>query len=195
MKKSLKWVPTLLASITLMTFLASCGGDSTTEKPPEKSPAATTEKSPAATTEKSESPKSSPASESQGLTIEKVVLGKKNKTTDKIDPVTSGTFKKGDVVALVLINAGKFKKGEDGNHKFDMDMEVADGKGKVLGKKEGLLGAGGNITLPKDIAESPYGSIDTAVTKLESGDYTIKLTIYDKIGKGRATESKTFKLE
>jgi hypothetical protein len=183
MKKSLKWVPTLLASITLMTFLASCGGDSKTEKSPEKSPTAKTEKS------------ESPKSESQGLTIEKVVLGKKNKATDKIDPVASGTFKKNDVVALVLINVGKFKKGDDGKHKFDMDMEIQDGKGKLLGKKEGLLGTGGNIVLPKDIAESPYGSIDTAVTKLESGEYTIKLTIYDKIGTGRATESKTFKLE
>jgi len=187
MKKSLKWVPTLLASITLMTFLASCGGDSKTEKSPEKSPTPTAEKP--------ESPKSSPTSESQGLTIEKVVLGKKNKATDKIDPVASGTFKKGDVVALVLINVGKFKKGDDGKHKFDMDMEVADSKGKLLGKKEGLLGSGGNITLPKDIAESPYGSIDTNVVKLEPGDYTIKLTIYDKIGTGRTTESKTFKLE
>lgn len=188
MNKSLKWVPTLLAAITLMTFLASCGGDRKTD---EKSP----QESPTAKTEKSESPKSSPVSQSQGLTIEKVVLGKKNKATDKIDPVASGTFKKGDIVALVLINVGKFKKGEDGKHKFDMDMEVADGKGKLLGKKEGLLGPGGNINLPKDIAESPYGSIDTNVVKLEPGEYTIKLTIYDKIGTGRATESKTFKLE
>lgn len=188
MKKSLKWVPTLLASIALMTFLASCGGDSKTDEKSTKEP--TTAK-----TEKSESPKPTPVSESNGLTIEKTVLGKKNKATEKIDPVASGTFKKGDIVALVLINVGKFKKGEDGKHKFDMDMEVSDGKGKLLGKKEGLLGAGGNIALAKDVAESPYGSIDTNVVKLDPGDYTIKLTIYDKIGKGRATESKTFKLE
>jgi len=187
MKKSLKWVPTLLASITLMTFLASCGGDSKTEKSPEKSPTAKTEKS--------ESPKSSPVSESNGLTIEKVVLAKKNKDNDKINPVDKGTFKKGDVVALVLINVGKFKKGDDGKHKFDIDMEIADAKGNLLAKKEGLLGAAGNIALSKDIAESPYGSIDTTIPQLAPGDYTIKLTIYDKIGNGRATGSKTFKLE
>jgi hypothetical protein len=132
---------------------------------------------------------------SSNLDVEKVLIGIKNPTTQKIDPVTSAKFKLGDTVALVLINVGKFRKGTDGKHLFDMDMEVQDNQGKVLGKKERLLGSGGNLFLPNDIAKSPYGSIDTGVTKLKAGEYKIILNIYDKISGSSTQRSKSFILE
>jgi len=130
----------------------------------------------------------------RSLRIEKSILGIKNPSTDKIDPVSEPVFTQGDIVALVLINVGKFRKGSDGLHHFDMDMEIKNSRGRVIGSKRNLLGEGGHLLLPDDIAESPYGSIDTNVSRLQPGRYSIKLTIYDQVGGGRATSSKTFTL-
>jgi hypothetical protein len=127
------------------------------------------------------------------LTIEKVVLGKKNKATDKIDPVQNHVFKQGDKIALVLQNVSKFNKGNDGKNKFDMDMEIIDSNGEIIGAKKELLGEEGHVDLPNNVADSPYGWIDT--TKIKSGEYTIKLTIYDKLGSSRTSATRSFKIQ
>lgn len=128
------------------------------------------------------------------LRIERSVFGIKNPSTDKIEPVSEPVFAQGDIVALVLINVGKFKKGSDGLHRFDMDMEVKNSRGRVIGSKRNLLGEEGHLLLADDIAGSPYGSIDTNIVNLQPGRYSIKLTIYDKVGGGRVSSSKTFTL-
>lgn len=106
----------------------------------------------------------------------------------------SNVFKRGEVVNLVLLNVGKFKKGEDGKHWFDIDMEVTGPKGEVILSKQGLLGENGHILLPNDTAESPYGIFSTT-EELEPGIYKMRLTIYDRVGKGKATVTKSFTLE
>jgi len=128
------------------------------------------------------------------LRIEKSILGIKNPQTGKIDPVSEPVFAQGDIIALELINVGKFKKGSDGLHHFDMDMQIKNSTRRVISSKRGLLGEEGHLLLPDDIAERPSGSINTNVVSLQPGQYSIKLTIYDKVGGGRATSSKTFTL-
>lgn len=106
----------------------------------------------------------------------------------------NNVFRRGEVVNLVLLNVGKFKKGEDGKHWFDIDMDVTGPKGEVVLSKKGLLGENGHVFLPNDTAESPYGIFSTA-EELEPGTYKMKLTIYDRLGKGKASVTKSFILE
>jgi hypothetical protein len=103
-------------------------------------------------------------------------------------------FRKGEDVHLVLLNVGPFKKDEAGLNWFDLDLEVTGPDGKVLLSKTAMLGDAGHVALNNNHAASPYGSC-TNTTNLETGEYKFKLTIYDKIGKGKATQTSTFKLE
>jgi hypothetical protein len=192
---------TLLFSLFLMNFVSGCSGkDSTTADKPatnsKESPnSVKTEKNTPVKPETTKSGNTEASNNSAGLTIEKTILGKKVKGSETITPVSSPVFKQGETIAFVLANVGKFKKGSDGKNKFDLDMEVKEGNGKLLGAKKGLLGEGGHIALPNDIAKTPYASLDTSVTKLKPGTYTMQLTIRDLIGGGSATESTNFTIQ
>jgi hypothetical protein len=127
------------------------------------------------------------------ITVEDSIFARAD-AEGNLSRVDSAVFKRGEAVNLVLLNVGKFKKGEDGKHWFDIDMEVIDPKGNVILSRQGLLGENGHILLPNDTAESPYGIFSTT-EQIEPGIYKMKLTIYDKIGKGKATVTKSFTLE
>lgn len=184
----LKAVPLIIASGTLMTLVSACGSSPTptaTNSPAASAPATTPSPSP------SVAPAASP--NAQGLRIERAVLAKKG-ADGKLEPVENGVFKRGDEVYLVLLNVGKFKQGEDGKNKFDLDLEAKDPSGKViLAKKEGL-GEQGHVALPNSIAKTPYGSLITK-PNMQPGKYSITLTIYDKLAGSKAIETKDFTLQ
>jgi hypothetical protein len=132
------------------------------------------------------------SSTSYGLTVEKALLAKTD-ASGKLTEVTDGKYKLGDKVYFVLLKVGKFEKGTDGMNWFDMDLQVSTPDGKVIFEKKQLLGDSGHAVLTDDTANSPYAIFSTT-PKLPAGTYTIKLTIYDKVGKGSASESKTITL-
>ena len=103
-------------------------------------------------------------------------------------------FTRGDVVHLVLQNVGPFKKDATGLNWFDLDMEIIAPDGTVLVSKTGLLSDGGHIALENNMAASPNATYPTT-PDLAPGKYKFKLTIYDKIGTGKATETAIFTLE
>ena len=102
-------------------------------------------------------------------------------------------FKRGDAVHLVLQNVGPFKKGDDGLNWFELDMEIIGPDDVILLSKTGLLGDAGHVALVNDMAKSPYATCSTS--DLAPGKYKFKLTIYDRIGKGKATQNAFFTLE
>ena len=133
---------------------------------------------------------------SQELAVEAAILAKQDESTGKLEPIENGVFQKGDQVNLVLVNVGKFEKGEDGKNRFDLDIQIKDSQGEVIGAQEGVLGDQGHIALPNDIAKSPVGFVDATTTeKLEPGEYTIEITVRDKIGGDSVSRSKTFTLQ
>lgn len=132
-------------------------------------------------------------STSNGLSIQNTALAKLE-PGDKLSKVDDATFKQGDKICYILVNVGKFKKDSLGKNWFDMDLEVKDSQGKVIFSKSQMLGENGHVALTNDIAESPFGVFVTNST-LAPGKYQIKLTIYDKIGKGSASKSTTFILK
>ena len=75
-----------------------------------------------------------------------------------------------------------------------MDLEVLDKNGTVLFNQEGMLGENGHLKLPNGMASSPYSTFSPNKT-IEAGKYRMKVSIYDKLGKGKATVTKTFSLE
>jgi hypothetical protein len=103
-------------------------------------------------------------------------------------------FKRGDVVHLVLQNVGPFKKDEKGLNWFDLDMEIIGPDGAVLVSQTGMLGDNGHLALENNKAASPYAKFN-AIPDFVPGKYKFKLTIYDKIGTGKATETAIFTLE
>jgi hypothetical protein len=131
-------------------------------------------------------------STSFGLEIEDTVLAKKEAGTWQ--PVKEAKFKKGDEIGLVLLNVKGFKKGKDGLNRIDLDVQVKGPDGEIILEKKNILGEAGHVNLKNNIAESPVGSFSTT-PELESGKYTIKVTIKDKIGGGSASTSKSFTLE
>ncbi len=127
------------------------------------------------------------------LTVEQVLLAKDG-SDGKLEPVDENIFGRGENVNLVLFNVKGFAKGSDGKNKFDMDIQVKDAKGKVILSQNNLLGMEGHRDLPGNVARTPYGVFKTS-TQLASGDYTITLTLYDQIGAGVVTKSKTVTLQ
>lgn len=107
------------------------------------------------------------------------------------DPVV---FKRGDDVHLVLQNVGPFKKDESGLNWFDIDMKITAPDETVILEKTGMLGDAGHIVLENNRASSPYATCSTT-TDLAPGKYKFTITIYDKIGKGTATQNAFFTLE
>jgi len=114
---------------------------------------------------------------------------------DQLIPVDDpAVFKRGDAVHLVLQNVGPFKKGDDGLNWFDLDMEITGPDNVILLSQTGMLGDGGHLALENNMAKSPYATCNTT-PDVAQGKYKFKLTIYDKIGSGKATMTGTFTLE
>ena len=103
-------------------------------------------------------------------------------------------YQKGETVHLVLFNVGPFKKDDSGFNWFDLDVEITGPDGTIVLSETGLLGDGGRLALENNIASSPEGTF-TSTPEMTAGKYKFKITIYDRIGKGRATQTATFTLE
>lgn len=103
-------------------------------------------------------------------------------------------YKKGDAVHMVLLNVGPFKKDSTGLNWFDIDMEVTGPDGQVILTENGLLGDEGHISLENNMAKSPYATCFTT-PELLSGKYKFRISIYDRIGNGKATQTASFTLE
>lgn len=129
---------------------------------------------------------------SKGLTVEETLLAKLN--GDTWERANDDKFQKGDTIALFFLNVSGFKKDSEGLNWIDIDVEVKGPNGSIILDEKGLLGNSGHIALVDNIAESPYGSFNTDST-IDSGRYVIKVTIHDKIGKGKTVASKSFVIE
>jgi|GEM_PF-2544127 len=192
MKKNIRSLTTtLLFSLLLINVVGCSSKDATTNQQSAK----TTQENSNSTKNTTTASNTISSNQSTELKVEKAILGKKDKATDKITPVSTPVFKQGETIAFVFVNVGKFKKGSDGKNKFDLDMELKEANGKLVGAKKGLLGEGGHVALPNDIAKTPYASLDTSVTKLKPGEYTMNLRIRDIVGGGNASESVNFKIQ
>jgi hypothetical protein len=132
-------------------------------------------------------------STSRGISIEKSELARFDED-NQIVPAEDKTFKRGEDVHYILYNVGKFKEGEDGLHWLEMDLEVTDQDDNIILDAKEMLGENGHIKLEGGYAATPYGTFETT-EDLEPGKYRIKLTIYDKVGNGKATVSSTIELE
>ena len=111
-----------------------------------------------------------------------------------ITATDDAVFSPNEDIHMVLYNVGPFKEGEDGLHWFDMDLEVLDQDGNVLLSQTGMLGENGHLELENGMAASPYATFSPNET-LEPGAYKIKVRIYDRVGKGKASVTKSFTLE
>lgn len=127
------------------------------------------------------------------LTVEQVLLAKDG-SEGKLEPVDETIFSRGENVNMVLVNVKGFVKGSDGKNKFDMDIHVKDAAGKIILSQNNSLGMEGHRDLPGNVARTPYGVFKTS-NQLSPGDYTITLTLYDQIGEGIVTKSKTVTLQ
>lgn len=103
-------------------------------------------------------------------------------------------YKRGETVHLVLLNVGPFKKDDAGLNWFDIDLEITGPDGNIVMSETGLLGDNGHIALNNDIASSPEANFTTS-PEMAQGKYKFRMIIYDKIGKGKATQTATFSLE
>jgi len=114
---------------------------------------------------------------------------------DQLATISSpAVYKRGETVHLVLFNVGPFKKDDAGFNWFDIDVEITGPDGTIVLSETGLLGDGGRLALENNIASSPEGTF-TSTPEMAAGEYKFKITIYDRIGKGRATQTATFTLE
>ena len=129
---------------------------------------------------------------SSGISIEDSELARISE--GEIQSSNDGIFARGEDIHLILYNVGKFKEGEDGLHWFDMDLEVLEENGTVLFNQAGMLGDNGHLKLANGMASSPYATFSPNET-MKAGKYRMKVSIYDKVGKGKATVTKTFSLE
>lgn len=103
-------------------------------------------------------------------------------------------YERGETVHFVLFNVGPFKKDDSGLNWFDIDVEITGPDGEVILSETGLLGDGGHLKLENDIASSPEGTF-SSTPDMVPGKYKFKMTIYDRIGKGRATQTASFTLK
>lgn len=129
---------------------------------------------------------------SVGLSPDDTVLA--IKTDDQWQVVDSNVFQRGDIIGLVMLNVSGFKKGEDGLNWMDIDLEVKGPDGAVILDEKELLGEAGHIDMENNTAESPLGSFYTT-EELEPGEYVMKVTLYDKVGKGSTSHSEKIILE
>lgn len=132
-------------------------------------------------------------STSKGISIEDSELARIDEN-NQIVPAQDKTFKRGEDVHYILYHVGRFREGEDGLHWLDMDLQVTDKDDNVILNAKEMLGENGHLKLEGGYAASPYGTFKTT-ENLEPGKYRITLTIYDKIGNGKATVSSTVILD
>ena len=128
-----------------------------------------------------------------GLTIEDAFFATVNNEGFLV-PIESNIFNPGDDINIGLLNVSGFKKGDDGLNSFEMEMEVYDEENNLILSLGDLLGESGHINLENNTAESAYASL-TNTENLKPGKYKLILAIYDKIGGGTASQSKTFIIE
>jgi hypothetical protein len=133
-------------------------------------------------------------STSKLISIEDYTFARSGDSNQLVAIDNPAVFKRGDAVHLVLKNVGPFKKGDDGLNWFDLDMEITGPDGGILLSQTGMLSDGGHIALENNRAKSPYATC-TTTTDVTPGKYKFKITIYDKIGSGKATQTATFTLE
>jgi hypothetical protein len=129
----------------------------------------------------------------EGLSYKKAVFAKKNQEGSLV-PIDDATFARGESVHMILLNVGKFKKGEDGKHRFDININVKNKDDKQIFHKENMLGDKGHVLLEKDIADSPYGIFYTNI-EMEAGTYLMTLTIIDKISNLKVSVTQPFHLK
>ena len=107
--------------------------------------------------------------------------------------VDNADFRRGDKVNLVLLNVGPFTLGNDGKHKFDLDLFVKDSAGQVVLNEPGLLGDQGHTFLENGIAPSLTG-IFTSHVGLRAGKYQMTVVIRDLVGDGILKVTRAFTL-
>jgi hypothetical protein len=113
---------------------------------------------------------------------------------NRLSPVEAAVFQRGEAVHFVFLNVGLFKKGADGKHAFDVDMDVKGPEGQSLLVRKAMLGENGHLLLKNDIAVSPYVTFESALT-LAAGTYTIQMTIHDLVAKTDVSVKKPFQLK
>jgi hypothetical protein len=129
----------------------------------------------------------------EGLSYRKAIFARLG-SDNRMEPANDAVFRRGEVVHFVLLNVGKFKKGEDGKHKFEIDMHVTGPAGKVVYDNKNMLGKDGHLELNNDIADSPFGKFYTAVS-LDAGIYQMKLTLRDLVAGKILTVTRRFRLK
>jgi hypothetical protein len=128
----------------------------------------------------------------ESLTIEDALLAVRD-STGQYAVTNNNDFRRGDEINMVLYRVGKFEKGPDGKHLFDMDIEVTGPDGRMLFTKKELFGENGHVLLPDDMADMPCGTYQTS-PEFQPGTYRMKLTIYDKISGKSASRTRLFVL-
>jgi hypothetical protein len=130
---------------------------------------------------------------SAGLSYGKAVFARKD-AEGRMDPLDAAVFNRGEEVHLLYLNVGRFSKGPDGRHAFDIDMEVKGPDGEIVIARKDMLGEEGHIVLDDDIAGSPYATFFSTITNAP-GAYTMQVTIRDKIGNAQVSVTKQFALK
>jgi hypothetical protein len=131
-------------------------------------------------------------STSSGISVDDSELARI--TESEIQPSDDGVFSRGEDIDLILYNVGPFKEGEDGLHWFDMDLEVLDEDGNVVFSQTEMLGDNGHLKLENGIAGTPYATFSPNES-MDAGKYRMKVHIYDRVGDGKATVTKSFTLK
>ena len=127
-----------------------------------------------------------------GLTIEDSELVRLS--NGEFFSVEEKVYTRGEDVNYMLYNVGEFTVGEEGLCWLDMDLEVTNGDGEVVFSQTELLGDNGKVALEGGYAGSPYATFTTS-EQMEPGTYRIKVKIYDRQGKGKASVSTAFELQ
>jgi len=115
-------------------------------------------------------------------------------STGQYFTIDYNNFKRGDTINLVLYHVGKFQKGSDGQHHYDMNIEIRGPEGQMIFSQENLYGEKGIGLLPDGILELPCGTYLTT-PDFRPGAYEMKLTIYDKVSGETASGNRQFILE
>jgi len=123
----------------------------------------------------------------------KEILWAKIGDNGRMVTVSEPVFRRGETIYLVLRQVQTFQAGADGKHFMDIDMMVTDPDGALVLDQKNLLGEKGNQVLPDGIAASPHGIFQSSV-KLAPGEYTLALTIHDRIAQVKARVSRKFQL-
>ena len=126
----------------------------------------------------------------QGLSFEKSVFAKVS-DDGKVTLLEKPEYERGEKVHFALMNVGKFQKDLEGKDWVDMDLEIRDSNGKWVFAHKSLLGKAGHLALKGDMAESPTG-VFTATASLKPGNYSLQLTVFDKIGNTKARDTGVF---